>query len=332
MLKKRLMVFFVVLALIITVTCGSSFGAPKVYQLKFYTFMDAASMAGKAMIRFGDNVEKSSKGQLKVKVFTSGQLGNDREGVESCRMGTIDVFMGGTGIYSNFYPYTKMFDLPYLFKNSKHAMGIVNSSIGAEIFKEMPKYNLVHLATGDNGMRNISTTNRQINSVSDVKGLKVRVPEIETYVAVWKSWGAIVTPMPLSELYMALKTGVVDAQDNAPYHTLASKVYEVQKYYSMIDYMWMGMTIVANSAKFNSLPNSLQKVLVKEAKNTAQYTLNSIDKDNVVALKEFKKNGIEINYKPDRESFKKGINDFYKKYENEPWYRKDIINRIRTNK
>ena len=94
--------------------------------------------------------------------------------------------------------------------------------------------------------RHISTSNKAINSVDDVKGLKIRVPEIDTYVALWKSWGAIVTPMPITELYMALKTGVVDAQDNAPYHTVASKVYEVQKHYSMINYMWMGLTMTVH--------------------------------------------------------------------------------------
>jgi tripartite ATP-independent transporter DctP family solute receptor len=301
----------------------------KPVELKIYTFMSGTSLAGKSIAKMAQDAEKMSGGRLKFSVFNSGALGNDREGLESCRMGTLDIYLTGTGIYSSFYPYTKMFDLPYLFETSKQAFDIINGPIGDEVFKEMTKYNLVHLSTGDSGMRNISTTNKQINTVEDIKGLKVRVPEIDTYVDTWKSWGAVVTPMPLAELYMALKTGVVDAQDNAPYHTYASKVYEAQNYYSMINYMWMGLTTVMNLQKYNSLPDDLKKVLKDAAKEMALYSVNSVDGENKAAFEEFKKRGMQINMNPDIASFKRNMPEFYKKYEKEPWFKKDIVEKIR---
>ena len=304
-------------------------GETKPVELKTYTFMSATSLAGKSLIRFGQTAEKMSGGKIKATTFHSGALGNDREGLESCRMGTLDIYMTGTGIYSSFYPYTKMFDLPYLFENSKQAYDLVNGPIGDEVFKEMTKYNLVHLSTGDSGMRHISTSNKPINTVEDIKGLKVRVPEIDTYVDAWKSWGAVVTPMPLAELYMALKTGVVDAQDNAPYHTYASKVYEALNHYSMIGYMWMGLTTVMNLQKYNTLSPELQKVLKDAAKDMAQYTISVIDDDNKAAFAEFQKRGMKINEKPDIASFKRNMDELYKKYEKESWFKKDIIQKIR---
>lgn len=328
----------VTIALVITIAGAGLFAAGKQetaasggkpIELKIYTFMSGTSLAGKSIAKLAQDAEKNSNGRLKFTVFNSGALGNDREGLESCRMGTLDIYMTGTGIYSSFYPYTKMFDLPYLFDTSKQAFDLINGQIGEEVFKELTKYNLVHLSTGDSGMRNISTTNKPINSVENVKGLKVRVPEIDTYVDTWKSWGAVVTPMPLAELYMALKTGVVDAQDNAPYHTNASKVYETQDYYSMINYMWMGLTTVMNLQKYNTLPDDLKAILKNAAKDMALYTVNAVDEDNKAALEVFKKKGMQINMNPDIASFKRNMPELYKKYEKEPWFKKDIIEKIK---
>lgn len=336
MYRKTIM-FFMAMAICTAVAfaAGSkdsvASGGAAPIELKAYTFMNATSLAGKSLIRFAETVEKDSGGRIKVTVFHSGALGNDREGLESCRMGTLDIYMTGTGIYSGFYPYTKMFDLPYLFKDSKQAYDIVNGPIGDEVFAEMTKYNLVHLSTGDSGMRHISTANKAVSNVNDVRGLKVRVPEIDTYVDVWKSWGAVVTPMPLSELYMALKTGVVSAQDNAPYHTYASKVYEALTHYSMIGYMWMGLTTVMNLQKYNTLPADLQKVLKDAAKDMAAYTVMVIDEDNKAAFAEFRKQGIIINESPDVASFRQNMDELYRKYEKEPWYKADIIKKIRGN-
>ena len=203
---------------------GSSLAHAQALTLKAYVPTNPTAVPTKALTLFADNVNKAAGGRLNIQVFHSGQLGNDREAIESTRMGTIDIMFAGTGGYSSFYPKAKIFDLPFLFTDAKQAFEVVNGPVGEEIFSGLKSFNLVYLATGDNGMRHISTSNKAINTADDVKGLKVRVPEIDTYVALWKSWGSIVTPMPITELYMALKTGVVDAQDNAPYHTVASKV------------------------------------------------------------------------------------------------------------
>ena len=308
---------------------SASLACAQTITLKAYVPTNPTAVPTKALTLFADNVNKAAGGRLKVQVFHSGQLGNDREAIESARMGTIDIMFAGTGGYSNFYSKAKIFDLPFLFNSAKEANEVVNGPVGEELFSGLKAFNLVYLATGDNGMRHISTSNKPINTVDDVKGLKVRVPEIDTYVALWKSWGAIVTPMPITELYMALKTGVVDAQDNAPYHTVASKVYEVQKNYSMINYMWMGLTMVANDKAWAKIPDDLKKVIKDEAKKMAAWSFDEIERDNVTALATMKANGTVINYTPDRASFMKNIDAFYAKYEGQPWYDKALVQKLR---
>ncbi|MFB0936167.1 MAG: TRAP transporter substrate-binding protein [Propionivibrio sp.] len=307
---------------------GSSLAQAQALTLKAYVPTNPTAVPTKALTLFAENVNKAAGGRLNIQVFHSGQLGNDREAIESTRMGTIDIMFAGTGGYSSFYPKAKIFDLPFLFTNAKQAFEVVNGPVGEEIFSGLKSFNLVYLATGDNGMRHISTSSKPIHTVDDVKGLKVRVPEIDTYVALWKSWGAIVTPMPITELYMALKTGVVDAQDNAPYHTVASKVYEVQKHYSMINYMWMGLTMVANDRAWAKIPDDLKKVVKDEARKMAAWSFDEIERDNVKAIETMKANGTTFDMNPDRASFMKNIDAFYAKYEGQPWYDKALVQKL----
>lgn len=310
---------------------GQQEQSQKAVKLKAYVPTNPTAVPTKALMVFAENVKDRSNGSIDVEVYHSGQLGNDREGIESTRIGTIDIMFAGTGGYSTFYDKTKVFDLPFLFDNAQEAYEVVNGPVGEEIFADMGKFGLVYLSTGDNGMRHISTANTPVHSLEDVKGLKIRVPGINTYVDLWTYWDAVVTPMPITELYMALKTGVVAAQDNAPYHSVASKVYEVQNHYSMINYMWMGLTMVMNNAKWATLSAEDQMIIKEEAIKAAKWSFDEIERDNVTALETMKERGIQIDMNPDRESFMAGIEEFYSKYENESWYDKDLIDSLRNN-
>ncbi|MGR5142037.1 TRAP transporter substrate-binding protein [Photobacterium sp. DNB23_23_1] len=294
-------------------------------SLKAYVPTNPTAVPTKALEYFAENVEKATNGEVNIKVFHSGQLGNDREGIESTRIGLIDIMFAGTGGYSTFYDKSKVLDLPFLFDDAKQAYEKVNGPVGEALFADMNKYGLHYLSTGDNGMRHISTSGREINSIDDVKGLKIRVPGITTYVDLWTNWGAVVTPTPVTELYMALKTGIVEAQDNAPYHSVASKVYEVQDHYSMINYMWMGLTMTMNENKWKKMPEDVQTIIKGEAVKAAEWSFAQIEKDNVDALELMKDRGITVNYNPDRDSFKANIQDFYSQYEGEDWYDAEII-------
>lgn len=308
---------------------GSGSGDGQVYNLKAYNPMPPSSVPTKATMKMAEIANQKSNGRLNIEVAHSGQLGSDREAIESTKMGTIDIVMAGTGMYSSFYEKVKLFDLPFLFKDAKQAAKVVNGPVGEEIFKDMPAQGLVYLGTGDNGMRQVSA-NRKIHSVADVQGLKIRIPEMPTYMAVWKSWGALPTPLPVSELYMSLKTGVVDAQDNAPYHTVATKCYEVQPNYSMINYMWMGLTAVINKQKYDSLPPDLQKIIKDAAIEACNWSFDAIEQDNQAAFKTMKEAGVTVDMEPDRDSFKQNLDEIYKQFSKEAWYDQNLIDKMKA--
>lgn len=301
-------------------------------SLKAYVPTNPTAVPTKALTRFAERVNEAGKGKVNIKVFHSGQLGNDREAVESTRMGTIDIMFSGTGTYSAFYEKAKLLDLPYLFENGTQAMNVVNGPIGEELFADLKDFGLVYLSTGDNGMRHVSTTNRKINAVDDVKGLKIRVPATDMYVDIWKYWGGMVVPTPIGELYMALKTGTVEAQDNAPYHSVASKVYEVLNHFSLINYAWMGLTMTANQRAWDRLPADVQALIKREAVEAAKWSFEEIARDDQAALKLMAEKGMEINYTPDIESFRKTMPAFYKQFEKDAWFNQAIIDQIRSGK
>ena len=297
--------------------------------LRAYNPMPLESINCQSSKKICDLATEYSDGKLAFDFKHSGQLGNDREAIEQTIIGTLDMESSGTGIYGQFYDQVKIFDLPFLFKSEEQAKQVTNGPIGEQIYSKMGDIGLEYLATGTNGLRQVSSK-IPINSVEDVKGLNIRLPEMETFMAVWKSWGANPTPIPAEELYTALKTGTVDAQDNAAYHTVATKAYEVQKYFTVINYVWMGLTTSMNKAKYDSLPEDLQKVMKKAAKEGAAFGFSGIDQSNEKAYSVMEKAGLTVNRNPDRDSFMKNIDDIYAQFSDKPWYNQEIIDQIRA--
>ena len=191
-------------------------------------------------------------------------------------------------------------------------------------------FGLVYLAEGDNGMRHISTTNRPINSAEDVKGLKIRVPESQLYLDVWSALGATPIGLALPELAPALANGTAEGQDNATYHLVANATYDSIKYFSNINYMWMGCTMAVNSVKWNSLAPEVQDILKEQAKVAAKYSFDTIAQDNETATKVLQDAGVEFNFEPDVQSFKDALggDEYYKRYEGESWYSQELLDAI----
>lgn len=154
--------------------------------------------------RFAEEVSKNSKGELKVEVFPAESLGKSREMIEGTMMGTQQLFMDAASMFEAVFEPISVFALPFLFRNDEHLLGVGNGPVGKEIFEEMRK---------KTGLRVIGvylfaprqlTTKVSITKPEQVKGLKIRVPEIPIFVSTWKALGARPTPISASELYTSL--------------------------------------------------------------------------------------------------------------------------------
>lgn len=299
-------------------------------KLVVYSPGNETSVPTKAIIEYARLVSEASNGAITLDVHHSNELGNDAEAIESTRMGTIDIIFAGTSGFTSFYEPAKVLDLPFLFDSAEQAYEVTNSEIGEKIFANFEDFGLVFLSEGDNGMRHISTTNRPINTAEDVKGLKIRVPESQLYLDVWTALGATPVALALPELAPALANGTAEAQDNATYHLVANATYDSIKYFSNINYMWMGCTMAANAVKWNSLAPEVQQILKEQAVAAAKYSFDTIAADNETATKVLEDAGVEFNFEPDVQSFKDALggDEYYQRYAGESWFDQDLLDSI----
>ncbi|MBP1578051.1 MAG: TRAP transporter substrate-binding protein, partial [Oscillospiraceae bacterium] len=242
----------------------------------------------------------------------------------------IDIIFAGTSGFTSFYDKAKVLDLPFLFDSAEEAYEVVNSEIGEAIFSDFAKYGLVYLSEGDNGMRHISTTNRPVHTAADVAGLKLRVPTSQMYLDCWETLGATPIALALNELSIALANGTAEGQDNATYHLVANATYDDIKYFSNINYMWMGCTMAVNAVSWSKLSENQQKILKEQAVVAAKYSFDTIATDNETATKTLQEAGVEFDFTPDVQSFKDKLGgaEYYKRYANEPWYDQALIDSI----
>ena len=298
--------------------------------LTIYSPGNENSVPTKTILEYKKLVEEASGGKITLDAHHSGELGNDAEALQSARMGTIDIIFAGTSGFTEFYDKAKILDLPFLFDSAEQAYEVVNGEIGEKIFADLPSSGLIYLSEGDNGMRQISTTNRAVHTAADVEGLKLRVPTSQMYLDCWEALGANPVALALNELAIALSNGTAEGQDNATYHLVANATYDDIKYFSFINYMWMGCTMAANSDSWDKLPAEYQEILKEQAKAAAKYSFDTIAEDNKAATETLKAAGVEFDENPDIQSFidKLGGNDYYLRYKDEPWYNQEILDEI----
>ena len=299
-------------------------------KLTIYSPGNENSVPTKTIIEYARLVSEASDGAITLDVHHSNELGNDAEAIESTRMGTIDIIFAGTSGFTSFYEKAKVLDLPFLFDSAEQAYEVTNGEVGEKIFSDFPQYGLIYLAEGDNGMRHISTTNRPIHTADDVAGLKIRVPTSQLYLDVWEALGATPVALALPELALALSNGTAEGQDNATYHLVANATYDDIKYFSNINYMWMGCTMAVNSVTWSKLAPEVQDILKEQAKVAAKYSFDTIATDNETATKTLQDAGVEFDFEPDVQSFKDklGGDAYYDRYANESWFDQDLLNAI----
>ena len=298
--------------------------------LVIYSPGNENSVPTKTIIEYARLVSEASDGAITLDVHHSNELGSDAESIESTRMGTIDIIFAGTSGFTSFYEKAKILDLPFLFDSAEQAYEVTNSEVGEQIFADFEDYGLIFLAEGDNGMRHISTTNRPVHTAADVEGLKIRVPESQLYLDVWQTLGATPVALALPELALALSNGTAEAQDNATYHLVANATYDDIKYFSNINYMWMGCTMAVNSNTWNGLAPEVQDILKEQAKVAAKYSFDTIAADNETATATLQEAGVEFDFEPDVQSFKDALggDSYYDRYVNETWYDQDMLDAI----
>lgn len=231
----------------------------KVYTMKFGHSMPTETSRHQSLLKFKEYVEAESDGQIVVEIYPSGQLGKEAEMLEALKLGSQEGYLGG--VFDSITPKLNLYLMPFLFADQEALMRFANSDLAAEINKDAEQYGIKLLANGDAGSRNVTNNIRPVHTPADMVGLKMRTPPVEAIIKTMEALGANPVSIPYVEVYMALKTGVADGQEN-PYMNIATmKFQEVQKYMTIMHYLFNPEPFCVALDWFNTLPADLQNVV-----------------------------------------------------------------------
>jgi len=252
---------------------------------------------------FAEEVAKRTDGEVTVKIFPHGQLGNDQQMISGVRSGIIDLEMSGLNNFDGLMPEVGGLLLPYMFTSREHAYKVLDGDVGQAVLAGFENFGMKGLGFPENGYRNITNSRKPIREPEDVKGLKIRTNNSAALNEMFALLGANPQPLPVAELYTALETGVVEAQEHPITITHSFRYDEVQDYLSMTEHSYAMLVIVMNLNKFNSLTPEQQKVIEDVAQEATEYERQLSVEREAGILSDLEERGMEINTDVDKAAF-----------------------------
>jgi tripartite ATP-independent transporter DctP family solute receptor len=209
---------------------------------------------------------------------------------------------------------------PFLFRDADHFFKVYRGPVGAEMFEQIrSKTGVLIIGTLFRGYRELTTVKRPVQKLDDVKGLKIRVPPAKIFVETWKTLGANPTPMVWGEVYLGLKQGLIDAQENPFAIIYHSKIYEVARYLVLTHHAAGFFSFMVNDRKFQAMPPDVQAAFRAAVVPAEEHYNQFVAKEQVQLLDELKKKGMEV-LTPDLAPFRERIKSLDAQFpEYAPW-------------
>jgi TRAP-type transport system periplasmic protein len=210
-----------------------------------------------------DEIKEKTSGRFELQLFPNNQLGGDTDMFSQLRSGALECFtLSGVNVLSTLIPSAAIYGLGFAFKDYATLWAALDGKLGVHLRAQINKAGLhVMDRIWDNGFRQITSSTRPITQPADLQGFKIRVPVSALWTSLFKSLGAAPTGINFAEVYSALQTKIVDGQENPPAIISAAKLYEVQKYCSLTNYMWDGWWFLVNRKAWETVPTDLRETV-----------------------------------------------------------------------
>jgi tripartite ATP-independent transporter DctP family solute receptor len=288
---------------------------------------------GKMWDVFKDTLNKSAPNQYDVQINLNGAL--FKQGTEPAAMARGNLELASISAFdiAKLVPEFSIFTAGYVIRDPKHQQKVFNGPIGDELFKlASDKMEVTILATAYLGTRQLNLRDtRKVNTPADLKGVKLRMPGSKEWLFLGDSLGATATPLAFGEVYMGLKTGTIDGQDNPLPTVRAAKFYEVTQQIVLTNHLVDSLFIAVSNKTWNSLSAAEQKNLKAAAQAAAKFNNDNRLAEEAQILDFFKKQGLKIS-KPDQAAFRKTVQAAYDKSEMAQSWPKGLIERINATK
>ena len=235
---------------------------------------------------FARLVDDGTNGEVRVVVYPAEQLANVRTGAEGVQLGTIDLYYVDGGTLGNWHPEYAFVSLPFLFDGFDHAVQSMDR-LDAEITDAMRRdFNVERLGWTPAGFRVIVTTREAVNSAGDMRGIKMRVPEIPLYVSLFTALGSNPTPLPWGDVYSALQTGVIEGVEGPAPAIISAGFQEVVSFAAPTRHIMTDLSLLMNLDRFNGLSEEQQSVIRDAARQAINGTFRDLMKEADVAAYE----------------------------------------------
>ena len=301
-MKKRIFLLVVSLAFTTVLVFAGGGAGEDVYTLRASTNLAPTGTVGRGLQYFVDEVNEAGGGRIKATANFGSELGNQREQVEMCKTGSLEMVVSAPGTGPGAYvPQLQSVDLPYLFKDEDHFVRVLNG-IEGEISKLLAPHNFIAVGGQNMGFRHMLVKKRAIRTPADLEGLKMRGPN-PVFVQMFEALGASGITTDWNDIYTALQTGVIDGMEASPDMIYSMKFHEQAKYMSKTYHNASCVFYFFNKKWHDSLPQDVQKIVMDSARKAAAYQ-NKIDLEaQEASLQKLIDEGVVVNEVDD-------INDF----------------------
>lgn len=308
MTRRRLPAFWTLVAALLAVVlvtgCAGGSGPRKTDSIRIILGHGAAvgNPRSNAAILFEQLVEEKSNNTIDIQILGQETGGSDSEMMVSVASGTLDMTINSQGPFASYVPEASLIGLPFLFENADHAYAVVDTDVQAYLMSLAEEKGFHVLGFWDNGMRDLTNNKRPINSSEDIRGLKIRTPDDRMTISIFAELGANPTPMAFGELYLGLRTGAVDGQENPLVNIKSAKLNEVQEYLAITGHKYETNPFVMSVTRWENLTPEQQQIIQEAADEARDAQRAEMIQQGQEILKEFEAE-MEITY-PDKDELR----------------------------
>jgi tripartite ATP-independent transporter DctP family solute receptor len=308
---KKLSCLIAVLVAFLGIVAASEVAAQTVIKLGMTGAVDMPeTLAAK---EFGRILGERTKGAIRVDVMAAGTAGGEREIAEGLQLATMHMAVLG-GIFQNFDPAMTVLEWDLLFKNDDHVKAVMYGPVGERIKKRLQDKVGVRMMSILMRTPRLLTTNKPVNSLDDMKGMKIRVPEMPARVAIWRALGARPTPMAWPEVLTGLTLGTIDGQENPAALIFTNKIHEAVKNLAMTNHLYGFMMLVAGEKFLAQVPAATQEIIRQAALDAGRWNDTYTKQTETDFLDKLTK--VMKVTRPDLDPWRAATKDVYKQFAN----------------
>ena len=248
-------------------------------------------------------VKKLGADRIEIQEFPAGQIGSEERSFQDVQQGILQMTVLAVNNASIFAPSLGAFDLPYIFKSVKEFDDCVDQNWDLINKRMEAESGTIAIAWHSQGFRFITNSKQPVAKLADLAPVKIRTPNNPIMIGVYRAWGTDPVPMAMDETFNALQQKVVDGQDNPLVSIATNRFYEVQKYFTEVNYQFHPDPFYVNAAWWNGLPEEYRDIITECATKMGEYNDELIDKNSSAAKQTIVDSGCEV-YAPSADELK----------------------------